>query len=338
MDARSALGRRGRALRAALLRRLRRAALAGRRPRHLSPGNARDIEVTLGGAAAARLLPTGGVGGARWRLGAAPAGLGGRAAGRTLLTFLVLLYAVFLGSSPSPARCSRSGCGSGPWLLTAIPPRGGLGSRSRSGLRPAAAGQRGRRASRAPALLGAAVRDALGLVRSVDVRLLGAWPGGRSTRPCCGRCSTRFGARAVAGLGARLLRRAGRQHESRSPAPSAAASSACCWPSASTPTWRSSRCSATAPWRSGCPRRSASPRSPACAARSRAGQVQRTQSTSTRLSHEHRRSPRRVCVELRYHPDAPQRTPGEHLHPGEDARRTQEATLARLASPDTDHS
>ena len=55
--------------------------------------------ITLGGAGATRLLPTGGVGGAAltlWSL--RRAGLGTRGADSTLLTFLVLLYAVFFGA------------------------------------------------------------------------------------------------------------------------------------------------------------------------------------------------------------------------------------------------
>ena len=55
--------------------------------------------MTLGGAAATRLLPTAGVGGAALTLWALRrAGLGTRGATRTLLAFLVVLYAVFLGS------------------------------------------------------------------------------------------------------------------------------------------------------------------------------------------------------------------------------------------------
>ncbi|HWT22683.1 MAG TPA: hypothetical protein VN213_04180, partial [Solirubrobacteraceae bacterium] len=56
-----------------------------------------SAEVTLGGAAATRMLPTGGAGGAAvaiWTF--RRAGLGARDATRTLLTFLVLLYSVFL--------------------------------------------------------------------------------------------------------------------------------------------------------------------------------------------------------------------------------------------------
>src|SRR6476646_11859834 len=56
-----------------------------------------STQVTLGGAAATRLLPTAGVGGAAMTLWALRrAGLGSRDAGRTLFAFLVVLYAVFL--------------------------------------------------------------------------------------------------------------------------------------------------------------------------------------------------------------------------------------------------
>jgi hypothetical protein len=55
--------------------------------------------VTLGGAAVTRLLPTGGAGGVAMTLWAfRRAGLGASEANRTLLTFLVLLYSVFLGA------------------------------------------------------------------------------------------------------------------------------------------------------------------------------------------------------------------------------------------------
>src|SRR5215204_7226808 len=54
-------------------------------------------EITLGGAAATRLLPTAGVGGAALTLWAiAKTGIGTKRAGRALLTFLSLLYGMFL--------------------------------------------------------------------------------------------------------------------------------------------------------------------------------------------------------------------------------------------------
>src|SRR5689334_24946310 len=58
-----------------------------------------SAEVSLAGAAVTRLLPTAGAGGAAltwWSL--RRAGHGSREATRTLLTFLVLLYSVFLGA------------------------------------------------------------------------------------------------------------------------------------------------------------------------------------------------------------------------------------------------
>src|ERR671916_2223031 len=56
-----------------------------------------SAEVTFGGAAATRLLPTAGAGGAAMTLWAiARTGLGARRGGHVLLTFLTLLYGVFL--------------------------------------------------------------------------------------------------------------------------------------------------------------------------------------------------------------------------------------------------
>ncbi len=141
-------------------------------------GARESAHVTLGGTAATRLLPTGGVGGAALTLFAfRRAGLGTRDATRTLLVFLVLLYAVFLGSIVVAGGLLALGltAGHGPLALSAVPAVGaalaiaaGLGlaarrpSRVRSGLRGA------------PGLIGAAVREALVLVRSGDARLLGA--------------------------------------------------------------------------------------------------------------------------------------------------------------------
>ena len=67
--------------------------------------NARvSAQITFAGAAATRLLPTAGAGGAAlalWTL--RRAGLKSSAAARTLLSFLVLLYAVFLTAIIPPA-------------------------------------------------------------------------------------------------------------------------------------------------------------------------------------------------------------------------------------------
>ena len=73
-----------------------------------------STEITLGGAAATRLLPTAGAGGAAMTLWALRrSGLGTRGATRTLLTFFVLMYSIFLGAVavtgtiPSPSIRSR---------------------------------------------------------------------------------------------------------------------------------------------------------------------------------------------------------------------------------------
>ena len=154
-----------------------------------------STEVTLGGAAATRLLPTGGVGGAALTIWAfRRAGLDARTATRTLLAFLVLLYSVFLGSIAVAGGLLALGLapGDGPLLLTALPALGAVvaiacalaftacpARRRRLRTRPH---RRAHRASpapttavqAAPATLGAAVRDAIALVRSGDARLLGA--------------------------------------------------------------------------------------------------------------------------------------------------------------------
>jgi uncharacterized membrane protein YbhN (UPF0104 family) len=141
-----------------------------------------STEVTLGGAAATRLLPTGGAGGAAVTLWAfRRAGLGSRDATHTLLTFLVLLYSVFLGSIAAAGGLLALGIapGGGPVLLSAIP---AAGATLAIGLALALAARRpapiaGKRLSlrNSPDVLGAAVRDAIVLVRSGDLRLLGAF-------------------------------------------------------------------------------------------------------------------------------------------------------------------
>jgi len=154
-----------------------------------------SAQVTLGGAAATRLLPTGGAGGAAMTLWALRrAGLGARGAARTLLTFLVLLYAVFFGSIAVAGGVLALGLVdgySGPLALTAVPAAGatlaiaialGLAYAARRGIgvEPAPVAGAGRAARvyavvrSAPGVLGSAVGDALGIVRSADPRLLGA--------------------------------------------------------------------------------------------------------------------------------------------------------------------
>jgi uncharacterized membrane protein YbhN (UPF0104 family) len=144
--------------------------VGGRASRRL--GLRASAEVTLGGAAATRLLPTGGAGGAAVTLWSfRRAGLSMREATGTLLTFLVLLYSVFLGSIAVAGGLLALGIarGDGPLLLSALPAAGAA----------LAVGVALALAARLPAkertiALGAAVRDAIALVRSGDVRLLGA--------------------------------------------------------------------------------------------------------------------------------------------------------------------
>jgi uncharacterized membrane protein YbhN (UPF0104 family) len=153
-----------------------------------------SAQVTLGGAAATRLLPTAGVGGAALTLWVLRrAGLGARGATRTLLAFLVVLYSVFLSAIAGAGGLLALGIapGDGPLALSALPATGAaLAIAAALGLatgRPAIAdadlggalaarhpGRPRRRVRNAAGVLGAAVRDALALVRSGDLRLLGA--------------------------------------------------------------------------------------------------------------------------------------------------------------------
>ena len=189
------------------------------------------------------------------------AGLGSRGATRTLLGFLIVLYSVFLGAIAVVGRpASRSASrGDGPLALSAIPaaaatlaiaaalalrraPRRGRG---RAAPRRLARGRR--RASAAPS----ATRSATCArpTRACSARS----PGGRSTPPSCGRCSTRSARRPRSPSSCSPTSSARSATRSRSPAPSAAAWSASSSPSACRPTSRSSPCSPTAPSRSGCP-------------------------------------------------------------------------------------
>jgi uncharacterized membrane protein YbhN (UPF0104 family) len=125
-----------------------------------------SAEIALGGAAATRLLPTGGAGGAALTLWALRrTGMDRRCAGRTLLTFLVLLYAVFLAAIALAGGAVALGlvAGDGPIVLTAAP-----AAAATAAIVLGLALATGRHA------LGAAVRDALVLLRSGDARLLGA--------------------------------------------------------------------------------------------------------------------------------------------------------------------
>jgi uncharacterized membrane protein YbhN (UPF0104 family) len=139
-----------------------------------------STEVTLGGAAATRLLPTAGVGGAAMTLWALRrTGLGSRSATRTLLGFLIVLYSVFLGAIATSGGLIALGLapGDGPLALSAIPAAAAalaitaalaLGAR-----RPRTSVPAGRLHAAAD-VFGGAVRDAIAHVRSGDPRLLGA--------------------------------------------------------------------------------------------------------------------------------------------------------------------
>jgi putative heme transporter len=186
--------------------------VAGRETRRIDPRRA--VEVTLGGAAATRLLPTAGVGGAAMTLWSfRRAGMDKRTSARTLLTFLVLLYAVFLGAIAISGGLIALGVihADGPLTLSAVPAiaaaagiaavlalglhrRGhagdgvltvGLHRRGRAGDGVLTVGPHRRghardgvqpagRLRRGVHLLGDATADAIALLRTADPRLLGA--------------------------------------------------------------------------------------------------------------------------------------------------------------------
>jgi uncharacterized membrane protein YbhN (UPF0104 family) len=128
-----------------------------------------SAQLTLGGAAATRLLPAGGVGGVAltvWAL--RRSGLAPREAARTLMTFLVLLYAVFLGSIAVAGGLLLAGAGGGsaPLALSGIPAAGAT---------LAIAAALVIAALRPSGTLGSSVRGAVVLARSADPRLLGAF-------------------------------------------------------------------------------------------------------------------------------------------------------------------
>ncbi len=131
-----------------------------------------SAQVTLGGAAATRLLPTGGVGGVALTVWAfRRTGLDGRAATRALLAFLSVLYSIFLGAIAVAGGLLALGLvpGGGPLALSAIPAAAAAFAIV-AGLvlaaRPASDSRAG--------VIGAGVRDALSVVRGGDARLLGA--------------------------------------------------------------------------------------------------------------------------------------------------------------------
>jgi putative heme transporter len=151
-----------------------------------------SAQITLAGAAATRLLPTAGAGGAAlalWTL--RRTGLRSLAAARTLLTFLVILYSVFLTAIVVAGATLALGLvhADGPVAIGAIPAAGSVvaigaalalargRSRSRAADVGSAGDARGRRLARLRGgahHVGDAVLDACRLVRSGDRRLLGA--------------------------------------------------------------------------------------------------------------------------------------------------------------------
>jgi uncharacterized membrane protein YbhN (UPF0104 family) len=155
--------------------------VAGRASARL--GARESAQVTLAGAAATRLLPTAGAGGAALALWTfRRAGLKPAAAARTLLVFLVLLYTVFLAAIVLAGAALGLGLvpGRGPSLLGAGAAAlatlcigvavllGVLTARERDGAGCASRMRRGGR------LLGDAVRGAWTLVRARNLRLAGA--------------------------------------------------------------------------------------------------------------------------------------------------------------------
>jgi len=150
-----------------------------------------SAQITLAGAAATRLLPTAGAGGlalALWAL--RQAGLRSRAATRTLLVFLVVLYSVFLAAIVLSGAALALGLVSndGPAELSAIPAAAAalgivfcVALASHRGVVPVAGesgdpdrDERRRRITASARFVGDAVRDASGLVRTGDPRLAGA--------------------------------------------------------------------------------------------------------------------------------------------------------------------
>lgn len=131
-------------------------------------GARESAEISLSGAAATRLLPTGGLGGVALTLWAlARAGLPARAAVRALLTFLVILYAVFMGALAIAGLALVTGAapGDGPAALALVPALFGA-------LVIVAALRLGRGGS--GSAIGDAVTAAIGVVKRCDARLLGA--------------------------------------------------------------------------------------------------------------------------------------------------------------------
>jgi uncharacterized membrane protein YbhN (UPF0104 family) len=138
-----------------------------------------STQVTLGGAAATRLLPTAGVGGAALTLWALRrTAMGSRRATQTLMTFLITLYSVFLVGIIASGAALALGLvhRDGPLALTVVPAAGAafvllfhLALAARAPREDATG-----RFATAANMLGEAVREGLRMVRSGDPRMLGA--------------------------------------------------------------------------------------------------------------------------------------------------------------------
>jgi uncharacterized membrane protein YbhN (UPF0104 family) len=158
--------------------------VAGRATRRV--GWRESAQITFAGAAVTRLLPTAGAGGIGLTIWALRrAGMSTRCASKTLLTFLVVLYAAFLLALAVAGGVLALGLvhSHGPEQLSAVPAAAALGAiavclvlalRGRDVSRLAAPGGRTRRISDAAEMLGEAVREAWKLIRSGDSRVAGA--------------------------------------------------------------------------------------------------------------------------------------------------------------------
>ena len=137
-------------------------------------------EIALASTAATRLLPTAGAGGAAltfWSLRRAGQENGG--ATRTLLSFLVVLYSVFLGSIVVAGTLLATGAVAShvPFELSAVPAAAALVGIALAlvfALRHDPAAVPVGRLSVASHALGGAVREAMSIVRRPDGRLMGA--------------------------------------------------------------------------------------------------------------------------------------------------------------------
>ena len=127
-------------------------------------GARQSAEISLAGAAATRLLPTGGIGGIAltlWTL--ARAGLAPRAAVHALLTFNVLVYTVFMAALALAGGALLFGGHGGPIVLMVVPALFGAGVIGAALV-----------LARTETLFGEAVRSAMRFVRGFDGRLVGA--------------------------------------------------------------------------------------------------------------------------------------------------------------------